>query len=363
MKETIFDAMLESALEEALRRDIEEAPEPPAPSWRQRARMRTLLKDPGRYIGRLSAKKAGRRPENPARWLAAAAIAVLLTGAAAADFALGGGEWFRRWFESSGRAAEYGETADAKLLLGMGVEMETNVVESDGMRLKIYDAVFDGQRLLMFVQAVPLDPALLEKFQGGDEEWIGFREIKCPSEDGGDGFQWFAMLPWREGAEPKEGEYPLLLQFSLGNVSEGGRVELRLKDLVFFPKESREDEIWAGEWRLPMTLRPTKVLRLAEQRSCHVNGTDWTLDSLLLSPLTLRMELHCAGTARETRWTPIKDLAIHMENGETVGLESCSYSSGIGGHRVSIRLDFGMPLNLEQVDYIHVCGEDIRLEE
>jgi len=39
----VFDAMLKTALEEALRRDIQEAPEAPVPSRRQRKGMRGLL--------------------------------------------------------------------------------------------------------------------------------------------------------------------------------------------------------------------------------------------------------------------------------------------------------------------------------
>ena len=41
----VFDAMLKTALEEALRRDIEETAAPPPPSRRQRRRMRGLLAD------------------------------------------------------------------------------------------------------------------------------------------------------------------------------------------------------------------------------------------------------------------------------------------------------------------------------
>ena len=83
----VFDAMLKTALEEALRRDIEETAAPPPPSRRQRRRMRGLLADFRR--GPFSDRK--RRPRNPARYLAAAVIAALLTGVAAAGLALGGG--------------------------------------------------------------------------------------------------------------------------------------------------------------------------------------------------------------------------------------------------------------------------------
>ena len=129
----VFDAMLKNALEEALRQDAEETPAPPPPSRRQRQRMRRLLAEPWR--AGLPEEEAGRRGRNPARWLAVVVIAALLTGAAAAGFALGGGERFRRMFEENTWAADYYKSAaDTEQLLNLGAGMDTVLVESGGLR-------------------------------------------------------------------------------------------------------------------------------------------------------------------------------------------------------------------------------------
>ena len=73
----VFDAMLKTALEEALRQDLEEAPPAPRPSRRHRRRMRRLLDG---YANRETGCGWRRRP---ARWLAVVVIAARLTGTAA----------------------------------------------------------------------------------------------------------------------------------------------------------------------------------------------------------------------------------------------------------------------------------------
>ena len=95
----VFDAMLKNALEEALRRDVEEAPPPPKLSYRQRRRMSRLLAAPWHTADGWEEPLRGRR--NPARWLAAVVVAALLTGVAAAGLALGGGRLFRQKVEDS----------------------------------------------------------------------------------------------------------------------------------------------------------------------------------------------------------------------------------------------------------------------
>lgn len=367
MDSPIFDAMLKTALEEALRRDIAESPEPPAPSRRQRKRMRKLLAGPAGGPREMEE----RRFLPSARWLAVVIVAALLTGAAAAGFSLGGGEWFRQWFDEVGAADICGSAVDTDQLLGMGVEMTSNAVESGGMRLEVYDAVFDGQRLLMFVRMTFLAPDLLEEVRTG-REWSSFEKIELLLKDGTGAAQEIGGWSFRAVAEswmepdlksnPGPGECPLLFQLDLENLGGGGEAELRMTDLCLRGADGSES-VWPGEWTLSMTLRPGKTLRLPSPRDCPVNGVDWVLESLELSPLTLRIELHCPGTQRPAKWMPYKDLAIHMKTGEVVGLRAASSSAGIGGHSISVRLDFAIPLDLEQVDYIHICGQDIFLEE
>lgn len=360
MDNRVFDAMLKTALEEALRRDVEESPEAPAPSRRQRKRMRKLLA--GSAGGSVQAK--GRRL--PARWLAAAVLAALLTGAAAAGLALGGGEWFRQWFDQGGWAEYYGGAANTELLLGMGVEMESSAVESNGMRLEVVDAVFDGQRLLMFVRMTMLDPELLEWFQenGGLDGFDAFEEMEflAKGESESPANRWSMRFSqdmlWME--EPGPGEYPILIELELVGLEEGGEVQLRLADLILWSTD--EKSFWPGEWTLDMTLKPVRMLYMASPQSCRDGEADGVLNSLFLSSLTLRVELYCFEAQRPEKWYPFKDLAVHMKSGEVIGLEGCSANTHISGHRASARFDFAMPLDLEQVDYIHVCGEDIYLE-
>lgn len=362
-----FDAMLKTALDEALRQDVEEAPAVPPPSRRQRKRMRKLLTSPSGRGAPFFEAAAQRRLRLPARWLAAAVIAALLTGAAAAGLALGNGEWFRQWFDQGDWAGYYGGAADTEQLLGMGVEMEASAVEASGMRLEVLDAVFDGQRLLMFARMTMLDRTLLEWFQENGElnSFEGFESMEfllkgeTESPVNSWGIHFSQDMLWME--EPEAGEYPILLELDLEGLEEGCQAELRLTDLRLWGADG-SDNSRPGEWTLVMTLKPVRALYMASPRTCRADGADWVLDSLTLSPLTLRMKLHCLVGQQPEEWYPFKDLAIHMKNGETIGLEGCSASTGISGHRVGAQFDFAMPLDLEQVDYLHICGEDIYLD-
>ena len=117
----IFDAMLKTALEEALREDMKDLDSlpPVRQSRRQRKRMRKLLADPFGYE-----RRQRTAPEQPARrrrhirWIAAAVIVVLLSGTAA-GYALGGA-FFQRMFDESPWAVRYGGAADTEQLLDMG---------------------------------------------------------------------------------------------------------------------------------------------------------------------------------------------------------------------------------------------------
>ena len=79
--------------------------------------MRRMRADPWRYARILAhgEEPAGKEPagrkRRPVRWLLVAVIAAILAGTAA-SYALQGGEFFRRMFETSPWAAEYGEAAN-----------------------------------------------------------------------------------------------------------------------------------------------------------------------------------------------------------------------------------------------------------
>ena len=358
MDDPVFDAMLKNALEEALRLDMEEAPAAPPPSRRQRKRMRQLLAGGG----------TGRRM--PARWAAAAVIAALLTGVGAAGLALGSGEWFRQMFEGSAWSEKYGGAANTEQLLDMGAKMTSAPVEADGLRFEMLDAVFDGQTVMASLRMTVLDPDLLERLEASEGTLLLMSAAVCPEEGEELESSRCDLRSWKTpegllpGQELEEGQYALLLSASGDSLSEGGRYSLRLGDLTLFPKDfGRGDVLGEGPWTLPLILRPTETVHLEPNRPCRVNGVDWVLEELTLSPLTLRMSFRClAEDERPAQWMPYRDLKIDMKTGEIVSQVGLSGKSARGSRQVSVRLDFPMPLDLEQVDHIHVCGEDIYLE-
>ena len=354
----VFDALLKTALEEALRRDMEEAPEVSPPSRRQRRRMRRLLADPG------SARppETGMKRRTVARWLAAAVIAALLTGTAA-GLALGGGERLRRLFEQNEWAAGYyGDAADTEQLLDMGAGITVARAEAGGLRLELLDAVSDGQTAMLEVRATVLDPELLERVR--DCVMLFFAEVEFLSEDGeaversGGSFR-----SWETEEELEEGQYSLLYSFSGGAVSAGGRCSLRLEDLVLFTEASSSgDVLEMGPWTLSVTLRPAEALRLEPGAVCRVNGVDWSLESGTLSPLSLRLEFSREDGGRYSDWVPFKWLALRLKNGEVLDVKGTS-KYGVSDDHAHVEVSFPVPLDLEQVESLRVFDADIRLEE
>ena len=174
MERPEFDAMLKTALEEAIRRDAAASPAPPRLSRRQRKRMGRLLADPW-GAARREEREEARPLRRPARWLAAAVAAALLTGTAA-GLALGGGELIRQIFEGKSWAAEhYGGAADTEQLLGLGAELDAAVVESGGVRLELLDAISDGQVAKVALRVTVLDPAAQERLQETGGAFFGRR--------------------------------------------------------------------------------------------------------------------------------------------------------------------------------------------
>ena len=274
----VFDAMLKTALEEALRRDIQEAPEVPSPSRRQRKRMRRLLAGP-RRAGEgeaVQGPEAPRRSRNPGRWLAVVVIAALLTGTAAAGLALGGGARFRAMFEENSWAADYYKNAaDTEQLLGLGAGMGTTLLESGGLRFEMLDAVFDGQKAMVELRLTVLDPDLLERLQ---EQNPSFGETEILLENSRDVGAWgYSSAPWTEAypeEEAQAGQYSLVFSINDEILNAGGSCGIRLQDLVLYEYGSGAETLLPGEWTLFLTLRPTKVLRLEPDAVCRVNGVD-----------------------------------------------------------------------------------------
>ncbi len=355
----VFDAMLKTALEEALRQDMEETPAPPPLSRRQRKRMRRLLSNPESAWA--PEMETGRRLRNPARWLAAAVIAALLTGAAAASLVLGGGERFRQMFEEDVWAADYyGNAADTEQLLGMGAGMDTTLVESGGLRFEMLDAIFDGQIAMLDLRMTVLDKALTEQLR---ENGPLFRDMELLWEDSGDMTSWgYSARSWEMSEDLEEGEYSLIFSIGGEDLSAGGQCGIHFGDLVYYNEQGREEVLLPGEWDLSVTLRPTELLRLEPGAVCRVNGVDWILDNVVLSPLALGLDFHREEDGRHSDWSPARDLSIRLKSGETLDVRG-SRSEARNDSRVDVRIEFPMPLDLEQAESLQVCGVDIPLHE
>lgn len=358
MDNPVFDAMLKTALEEALRRDIWEAPDIPAPSRRQRRRMRRLLTEPRRVGEAAREAEITRRSRNPARWLAAAIIAALLTGAAAAG--LGSGGWFRQLYEESFWAREYGDAANTDQLLDMGVETGAESVEADGLRIEVLDAIFDGQAALFAIRVTVLDPELLEQLQ--EEHSVLGLGLTTVFPEGGGAFGDFNSSPLEEEAE---GQYTS--QFSILNESlnSAGLCRIEIQDLVLFPPERGIGKILRkGPWTLTVSPRPTEALRLEPDRVCEIGGEAWTLESLILTPLALHLTMQGPEGSRSTSeaWFE-RNLTFHMKNGGS--LAPGGTSRFLPDLDASLQIDtlFPMPLDLDQIESIELYGQDFPLTE
>ena len=131
MNEQLFDAMLRTALEEALEEDCREAPAEQKhtghTSLRQRRRMRRMLADPWGYERRSRAAKQMeaqqkmqvKTPVRHLRWPVLAAAVLLLT-VSVTGYALRGGAFFQSFFEKSPWAEDYAGTADTEQLTELG---------------------------------------------------------------------------------------------------------------------------------------------------------------------------------------------------------------------------------------------------
>nr|WP_325212451.1 hypothetical protein [uncultured Oscillibacter sp.] len=357
MDNPVFDAMLKTALEEALRRDIEEAPLPPPPSRRQRKRMRRLLAEP---------RSAGERPDetkrrlrNPARWLAAAVIAALLTGAAAVG--LGSGDWFRQTYEESYWAREYGDAANTDQLLDMGVETGAAPAEADGLRIEVLDAVFDGQIALFAIRVTVLDPELLEQLQ--EEHSVLGLGLTSVFTEGGGVFGDFNSSPLEEEAE---GQYTSQFSILSESLSSAGLCRIEIQDLVIFPPEHGLGKVLRkGPWTLTASPRPTETQRLEPGRVCEIGGEAWTLESLTLTPLALRLTMQGPeGAGRPPEyWSENGNLTFHMKNGDSLTPGGTSRGIPDVGGAYQVDILFPVPLDLDQMESIELYGQDFSLTE
>lgn len=365
----IFDAMLKTALEEALRQDMEELEKTPEirQSRRQKRRMRQMLADPWSYARRQAAapEKAPARRRNPARWAAVVVVAALLTGTAA-GYALRGGDFFQRMFDASPWAARYGGAADTEQLLDMGSDALGAVAADETLRLELVDAVSDGQFAMAAVRLTVLDQTVLEEMGMDFPQFLETDISKVSGDPGDEGIKSYgvSVRPWRDETGPAEGQYLLVFSISSRDLSDGGVYRIDLQDLGVFGEDGYQ-VLSPGTWAMEVSLRPGKAAALYPEIACELGGADWVLEKLTCSALALRMEFR-GPEAAEVSFRDMDmglDISLRMRDGRIIGKED--YVRGISGspEHMDVTLEFQMPINVEEIESVTVCGQEIFFEE
>jgi hypothetical protein len=348
----VFDAMLKTALEEALRLDGEEAPKNAKPSVRHRRQMRRMLADPWGYV---QPGGVGKRRKRPVRYLAVIAAVVLLTGTAA-GIALGRGGRFQEMFNASPWAEVYGGAADTEQLLDMGGELETTVVNANGLRFEMLDAVSDGQIAMVSVRLTVLDkPNQWKVYRQG----VDFADIRTVSEAGDEVYTYgWSVSSWKSEpqADLKEGQFSILFTINDPALEEGGRYEIRLKDLL----GENHKPLLPGEWTLAVTLRPAKVLELHPELVLPLNGADWSLERLTVSPLAMTMDLLRLDGTWNHDWDFLDTILVRLQDGRTI--KDCTMGASGSDSEICLTLEFQMPVDVPQIESVSIGGEEIPLK-
>ena len=353
----IFDAMLKTALEEALREDMKDLDilPPVRQSRQQRKRMRKLLADPFGYERRQrTAPEQPTRHRRYIRWVVAAVIVVLLSGTAA-GYALGGGAFFQRMFDESPWAARYGGAADTEQLLEMGGAADGDI-EDCGLRLTVVDAVSDGQMSMISVQ-MTVPPELADLGPGG----LCFQELDILPLDGREKADFgygLSIRPWPD----MEGQYLLIFSITDTALEQGGSYRISMEGLGCRGEEGPE-VLLPGTWDLEVTLRPASVQNYGTDQPFSVGGETWTLTRAAVSTLALTLEFQTPETDVDLReLDTMMAPAIRMTGGEIIDRSSCVCGITSRTGQVEMTLEFQMPLNVEQIESITVFGRELTAE-
>lgn len=353
----IFDAMLKTALEEALREDMKDLDilPPVRQSRQQRKRMRKLLADPFGYERRQrTAPEQPTRHRRYIRWVVAAVIVVLLSGTAA-GYALGGGAFFQRMFDESPWAARYGGAADTEQLLEMGGTADGDI-EDCGLRLTVVDAVSDGQMSMISVQ-MTVPPELADLGPGG----LCFQELDILPLDGREKADFgygLSIRPWPD----MEGQYLLIFSITDTALEQGGSYRISMEGLGCRGEEGPE-VLLPGTWDLEVTLRPASVQNYGTDQPFSVGGETWTLTRAAVSTLALTLEFQTPETDVDLReLDTMMAPAIRMTGGEIIDRSSCVCGITSRTGRVEMTLEFQMPLDVEKIKSISVFGRELTAE-
>lgn len=374
----VFDAMLKTALMEALEEDLKDLDTVPAkrPSVRQRRRMRRMRADPWRYARILAhgEEPAGKEPagrkRRPVRWLLVAVIAAILAGTAA-SYALQGGEFFRRMFEDSPWAAEYGEAANTQQLLEMGGSNLGTVVEDDQVRVELLDAVSTGESAMAAVRITILDTDLLQRTFG--ENSVSYGRFLLVD---GSFFLTNSSQTEIRDSEMDEtlADNQLLMIFrSDGNaVGENRQCTITLHDFGYYQYDSEDDRegekvvLIPGEWTLGMNLSFDGGICYEPNETYTLRGCQIQVESVCVTALTTRMVIHCRTEDVEMLMEVFREGKICLADGTQLDF-SGYFFGGLGGDEADfsceIRYEYAMPLDREQVAGIRADEQDILLTQ
>ncbi len=365
----VFDAMLKTALEEALREDLKELDRqaPVQTSFRHRRRMRALLRNmtvrrPAEPEEAGALRPVRRRPGRPARWAAVAVLAALLVVPAA--YAIQSGAFFRQMFEKSGWAEMYGDAANTEQLLDMGVGSKNAVAESASLRVELLDAVSGGENAMLALRLTVLDEALLAQLTGDRENWsfhfldMGGSLLENQRQGVSYGMQLTA--PWTD-ASLRENQFLMIFTVNNSALAAGGSYQLILRDLGWHT-DTGETCLAAGEWVLDLELTSSGSAVYPE-RSLRLGAQTCVLEKLSLSPLAANLELRCQTNPGRMDLDILGQAVFRMKDGRTIDQQGYFCGISAGGNCVTVNYEFQMPLDTEAADCMILCGEEIPLPQ
>lgn len=374
MDERIFDAMLKTALEEALQEDTKELDKlpPVRQSWRQRRRMRKMLADPWRYARclRASGQQAEpRRRKNLARWLAVAVIAALLTGTAA-GYALRSGDFFRQMFDESPWAAQYSGAADTEQVLNMGGGGLGVAVEDEHFRFELLDAISEGENAMAAVRITVLNMEPLEEAFGT----VSVAPGRFLTQDGSflDTGTSSASYVY-PGDDESLAENQMLMIFRTAGNQVGGEQTYSIDFHDFGYTKGFDENGWEetavlipGDWSVPVKLDFDGGTVLERDELVQLETCAFTVDQIRLSALTVGMDIHCAVSEVDAVFDLLRDAVVRMEDGTEVpctGFRLSGKGEDEEGFASEALFEFELPLEKERYDSIVVQGHEISLRK
>ena len=200
-------------------------------------------------------------------------------------------KFFRRMFEDSPWAAEYGEAANTQQLLEMGGSNLGTVVEDDQVRVELLDAVSTGESAMAAVRITILDTDLLQRTFG--ENSVSYGRFLLVD---GSFFLTNSSQTEIRDSEMDEtlADNQLLMIFrSDGNaVGENRQCTITLHDFGYYQYDSEDDRegekvvLIPGEWTLGMNLSFDGGICYEPNETYTLRGCQIQVESVCVTTLT-----------------------------------------------------------------------------